>query len=232
MIQFPAIQSSSDPWSYQHSLEYHARTRRARFISLFALRIGVYYLRNERLFVRHSRQAMRACFEVDERFTNDECLTLFRFGSQSLRDLTLALRFPEHAVLDNGCRAVGKVVLCLMLRYLAYPTRYDDMTHLFDIDATVICKFVIWAVDHIYNNSAQRLLGFDNRHMTHDRLRVFQDAILRRSGIAQCFGFLDGTVRRICRPVRHANSCYTGHKKVHFLGVFCLMYLTPRRFML
>lgn len=30
-----------------------------------------------------------------------------------------------------------------------------------------------------------------------------------------CFGFIDGTVRPICRPGEHQRIVYNGHKRVH-----------------
>ena len=33
--------------------------------------------------------------------------------------------------------------------------------------------------------------------------------------LQNCFGFIDGTVRRLCRPGRNERVLYNGHKKVH-----------------
>ena len=33
--------------------------------------------------------------------------------------------------------------------------------------------------------------------------------------LQNCFGFIDGTVRRLCRPGRNQRVLYNGHKKVH-----------------
>jgi len=33
----------------------------------------------------------------------------------------------------------------------------------------------------------------------------------------RCFGFIDGTVRSICRPTKYQRVCYNGHKRVHGL---------------
>ena len=30
-----------------------------------------------------------------------------------------------------------------------------------------------------------------------------------------CIGFIDGTVRPICRPTRHQRVCYNGHNRIH-----------------
>ena len=33
--------------------------------------------------------------------------------------------------------------------------------------------------------------------------------------MVNCIGFIDGTVRPICRPTRHQRVCYNGHKRIH-----------------
>ena len=37
------------------------------------------------------------------------------------------------------------------------------------------------------------------------------------SPLPQCFGFIDGTVRPICRPIHFQEVVYNGHKRVHAL---------------
>ncbi|KAK6179757.1 hypothetical protein SNE40_012044 [Patella caerulea] len=45
---------------------------------------------------------------------------------------------------------------------------------------------------------------------------MFCDAISEKgSPMSNIFGFIDGTVRPICRPTQHQKICYNGHKRVH-----------------
>ena len=39
----------------------------------------------------------------------------------------------------------------------------------------------------------------------------------REPALNNCFGFLDGTVRSICRPGEHLRVVYNGHKRVYAL---------------
>ena len=45
------------------------------------------------------------------------------------------------------------------------------------------------------------------------------DALLRAQGapLPNCVGFIDGTLRAICRPTRHQRIVYNGHKRFHGL---------------
>ena len=39
----------------------------------------------------------------------------------------------------------------------------------------------------------------------------------RGTALSNCFGFVDGTVRPICRPGKDQKVVYNGHKRVHAL---------------
>ncbi|DAZ96067.1 TPA: LOW QUALITY PROTEIN: hypothetical protein N0F65_005845, partial [Lagenidium giganteum] len=46
----------------------------------------------------------------------------------------------------------------------------------------------------------------------------FADAVKARGApLACCVGFIDGTVRSICRPSKNQKCCYSGHKRKHGL---------------
>ena len=58
-------------------------------------------------------------------------------------------------------------------------------------------------------------------------LQTYADAIRRKeSALPNCFGFVDGTVRPICRPQENQRVVYNGHKRVHGLpcGMIANMY--------
>ena len=45
---------------------------------------------------------------------------------------------------------------------------------------------------------------------------LFSSAIyLKGAPLTQCWGFIDGTVRPIPRPVKNQKILYSGHKRVH-----------------
>ena len=49
-----------------------------------------------------------------------------------------------------------------------------------------------------------------------EKLQIYADAIYAKgAALSNCFGFVDGTVRPICRPTKHQHVVYNGHKWVY-----------------
>ena len=49
-------------------------------------------------------------------------------------------------------------------------------------------------------------------------LQTYADAVSAQgASLNNCFGFIDGTVRPICRPAELQEVVYNGHKRVHAL---------------
>lgn len=47
---------------------------------------------------------------------------------------------------------------------------------------------------------------------------MYADAVADKgAALSNCFGFVDGTVRPICRPGKDQKVVYNGHKRVHAL---------------
>ena len=45
---------------------------------------------------------------------------------------------------------------------------------------------------------------------------LYADAICRSgAALENCWGFIDGTVRPVCRPGENQRAIYNGHKRVH-----------------
>ena len=49
-------------------------------------------------------------------------------------------------------------------------------------------------------------------------LQIYSDAVAAKgAALHDCFGFIDGTVRPICRPGEQQRILYNGHKRLHSL---------------
>jgi hypothetical protein len=54
--------------------------------------------------------------------------------------------------------------------------------------------------------------------MLKDRAPFYSEAIVRKgSPPSNCVGFIDGTLRPICRPTYYQEVCHNGHKRKHCL---------------
>jgi hypothetical protein len=58
-------------------------------------------------------------------------------------------------------------------------------------------------------------LFFDRRRLTQRRMEWFARAIERQGGGDRVWGWIDGTINRICRPTDDQRECYSGYKKAH-----------------
>ena len=59
-------------------------------------------------------------------------------------------------------------------------------------------------VNTIYNNFAHLLMDIDQPYLSQAYLKFYADAIhAKGAALGSCWGFVDGTVRPICRPTRN-----------------------------
>jgi nuclease HARBI1 len=70
-------------------------------------------------------------------------------------------------------------------------------------------------LDHKWSH----LMGFDSDGlMSRPRLASYAAAIHAAGApVKSIIGFIDRTVRHVCRPSKHPNAAYTGHKKYYVL---------------
>ena len=82
-------------------------------------------------------------------------------------------------------------------------------------DYSIIVTYVL---DHIYDNFGH-LLDTLNQPLLCIAWQYSSNLSAANKGapLTNCFGFIDGTVRLICRPGKDQRIVYNGHKKVHAL---------------
>ena len=78
-------------------------------------------------------------------------------------------------------------------------------------------------LDYIYDTHGHRITQWNHQVLSQPLLQVYSDTIAAQgSALDNCFGFVDGTVRPICRPAEHQRAVYNGHKRVHALKFQCV----------
>jgi nuclease HARBI1 len=71
---------------------------------------------------------------------------------------------------------------------------------------------------HLCVRFVDGMRGWDHQRLHQALLRRFADAVAARGApLPNCVGFIDGTVRAICRPARNQRASYNGHHRVHAL---------------
>ena len=68
----------------------------------------------------------------------------------------------------------------------------------------------------IYERCHHLLTRYNHDLLSPPTLRQYADAIQQvGAALDNCWGFIDGTVRPVCRPNENQRSIYNGHKRVH-----------------
>ena len=80
---------------------------------------------------------------------------------------------------------------------------------------TVICSTVL---DIICNLHGHKITEYNHNILDPASLQIYADAVFAKgAALDNCFGFVDGTVRPICRPGEMQRAADNGHKCVHGL---------------
>ena len=154
-------------------------------------------------------------FDLDEK-TNDECKVEFRFYRDDIYKLAEQLQLPDEITTYNGLVVPSVPALCMYLKRYAYPCRYGDLVYHFARPVPEISIINNHIMDLIYERWHHLLTRYNHDLLSPHKLRQYADAI-QQAGAAldNCWGFIDGTVRPVCRPNENQRSIYNGHKRVH-----------------
>ena len=154
-------------------------------------------------------------FDLDQ-LSDDECQAEFRFLKNDIYTLMDTMNVPDEFTCYNGFKVDGLKSLCVLLKRFAYPCRYLDMIPRFAMAVPQLSMVTNKMMNFVYNTWGHLLTSFNQQWLSPGSLERFCRAIHDKGAPLQnCFGFVDGTVRRVCRPGRHQRILYNGHKKVH-----------------
>ena len=81
-----------------------------------------------------------------------------------------------------------------------------------------LCMITTLVVNYLYENHADLLHDLRHPWLSQQHLQMHADAIhYKGAALNNCWSFIDGTVRPICRPQEYQRVVYNGHKRVHAL---------------
>ena len=156
-------------------------------------------------------------FNLDD-WDDTECRTELRFTKGDLLSLKIALALPEKLVCPQRTTCSGIEGLCILLKRLAFPCRFTDMVPRFGRNPTEICLIFNTVLDFVFTAHHHRLESWNQPFLQPDALHQYAQVIHNKGApLRNCFGFVDGTVRRISRPKHNQRVVYNGHKRVHAL---------------
>ena len=88
----------------------------------------------------------------------------------------------------------------------------------FGTPAPVLSMVSNQVLDYVYDVHSHRITQWNREILSTQALQLCSDAIAAHgAALNNCFGFVDRTVRPICRPGEHQQAVYNGHKRVHAL---------------
>jgi hypothetical protein len=157
-------------------------------------------------------------------FSFEKARLQFRFSREEIERLLVLFALPPHMTTKENTTFNAVDGLCILLRRLAYPVRYHDMTEMFGRHESAICHIFYCVLEHVHAKFYDIL--YFNKNFVRRQLDTYSRAIARKGNInANIWAFIDGTVRAICRPTRGQRSMYSGHKRKH--GVKFQILVTP-----
>ena len=154
-------------------------------------------------------------FDLDL-LTDDECKGELRFYKNDVYRLSEALNLPDQFIFYNGL-VVDKVeAICVLLKRFAYPCRYLDMVSRFGRPTPELCVIANHTMDLVFNQWSRLLSNMNQNWLSPVALEAYAHAVHQAgAALPNCWGFVDGTVRPVCRPEKNQRVLYNGHKKVH-----------------
>ncbi|XP_077489472.1 uncharacterized protein LOC144100378 [Amblyomma americanum] len=141
----------------------------------------------------------------------------FRFAKEDFGELCSALRIPDAITTAQNVSIPGREALCITLRRLAYPNRWCDLEAMFGRHSSVMSSTATMVIDHIVAAFGHLITDCNNHDwLSTAVLQKFANAVeARGAALPNCWAFIDGTARPICRPKRDQRLYYSGHKRVH-----------------
>src|SRR5262249_9038363 len=137
------------------------------------------------------------------------------FRKDDIPRLVDALGIPAVFITENRLRTTGVEALCMLLRRFAYPNRHGDIALMFGRQPDEFSRIVNQLSAILLRNHGH-LLKFDERRLTPEYLGLLADAVAKKEApLRRCWGFIDGTIRPICRPEKEQRQVYNGHKRIH-----------------
>ncbi len=153
-------------------------------------------------------------FDLDT-YNDEQCKHLFRFDKDAIVQLCDLMALPDEYVGHNGIVWQPLEGTCMLLRHLCYPGHLVDLQPYFGCspeDCSVIVNNMLSDVHHRFSHL---LSSVNQPWMDHE---AYCQAIVNKgSPVNNVFGFIDGTLRQICRPGVRQKEMFSGHKRHHGL---------------
>ena len=142
--------------------------------------------------------------------------TIFDFIATDIYHLREVMQLPLDVTCNNAVQVNGIEALCIFLMRFAYPCRFADLVPTFGRPIPQLCMITNEVINFTYQRWGHLLSTLDQPWLSPYNLQLFADAVHSQGApLANCWGFIDGTVRPVSRPGKNQRVLYNGHKRVH-----------------
>jgi nuclease HARBI1 len=149
-------------------------------------------------------------------FSAVESRSFFRFSTREIAQLVVGFGLPTYMKTKENIHFQSTEGLCLLLRKMATPQRYVDLTTMFHRSHGAMSHIFYCMLEFIYNKYKDTL--YMNVQLIRSRIANYADAIEKKGcPLPNVWAFIDGTVRGVCRPTFGQQAIYSGHKRKHGL---------------
>lgn len=125
----------------------------------------------------------------------------FVFYREDIYKLAEQLQLPDEITTYNGLVVASVPALCMYLKRYAYPCRYGDLLYHFARRVPELSIITNHMMDLIYGRWHHLLTRYNHDLLSPPKLLQYAQ-VIEQAGAAldNCWGFVDGTVRPVCRP--------------------------------
>ena len=153
-------------------------------------------------------------FDLDK-LCDDKCKAEFRFLEKDIYVLKDVLQIPDEVVCYNRLVVNGIETLCVLLKRFACPIHNGNMCPRFAQPVPRFSIITTAVMDMIYRQEGHCLRSFHQAWLSPANLQTYADVIHEAGApYTDCWGFVDGTVRPVCRPGTLQRPLYNAHKRV------------------
>jgi len=203
---------------YSYSLKYNSV-----IVQSFYRRRLQRALMDIKLMCRRSFNISMYTFNLNS-YSYEECLRDFRFLPTELPRIMFLVGF-EGVTSRNGYVVNPMTATCILLRRLAYPSRWADLEHVFGLYSSQMSEVFYECAESLYKNYGN-LVTTLRKDLLQRRAPLYAEAIEQAgSPLDCCVGFIDGTKLRITRPQGFHLLIATIFKPLVHQTDLCFIYL-------
>jgi hypothetical protein len=148
-------------------------------------------------------------------FDDKMFVSFFRFEREEIEMIISGLNLPSHIVTNHRDKDTSFNVFCLMCCKYAFPGRYAHMIRVFGRSAPSMSRLISALRESIYIEFCNGLRN--PAPLSAEECACFAAAIRPFCGLPVVVGFIDGTVREICKPSVLQGPLYNGKDRKHSL---------------